>query len=104
MKNLKEYLIKESSNFDIEEVANAIATYLDGDDFPLDAHGSKTGTGWQAARKNSVWDVIEFCCGWNELANEFDYDEDELYDFVDDNYDKIIKSLKDNYTNAKRIS
>lgn len=104
MKNLKEYLIKESSNFDIEEVANAIATYLDGDEFPLDAHGSKTGTGWQAARKNGVWDVIEFCTGWSELASDLDVDEDELYDFVDEHYDEIIKSLKANYTEAKRIS
>lgn len=108
MKNLNEYLkINESSKLsteDVEAVADAIASYLDGDEFPLDAHFGKTGTGWQAARKNSVWDVIEFCTGWTELSRELDVDEDELYDFADEHYDEIIKLLKANYPDAKRIS
>ena len=95
MKNLKEYLIKEST-LDVDDVVDAIASYLDGDDFPLDAHGSRTGSGWKAAKKNGYFEVIDFCCGWEELADELDVDEDELSDFIDDNYEEIEKAL-DNY-------
>ena len=94
MKTLKNYLIKESVNLDVDDVVSAIADYLDGDEFPMDAHSRYNSNGWDAADANGWWDVIEFCAGWTELADNLDVDEEDLYDFAEEHYDEIDAALE----------
>lgn len=111
MKNLSEYLkINESSTLtaqDIDAVADAIASFLNGDEFLIDYPKIKRGTGWEAAEKNGVWDVIEFYVGpgigWRTIARKLDINRGDFYYFLKDNYDEIIKLLKDKYPEAKNI-
>lgn len=90
---------------DIEDVADAIASYLNGDDFPLEVHGTRRGTGWDAIEDIGFWDVIDYNLGWGRIKDDYldiDVDdEEEIANFVDEHYDEIINYLKKNYPEAR---
>lgn len=98
MKSLVEFInvnINESHmKFEIEDVADAINSVCDGDEWALDPHASRTGTFAHAVDIiGNIYDVLEFHDVFRELADYLDCDEDELMDFISDNEDEIMKKM-----------
>ena len=72
----------------------ALYSYFCGDDFALDPHGSKTGTGKECLEEiGSIGDILDFHDKWDEIADEVGVDVEELQDFVYDNEDKLYNQL-----------
>jgi len=93
MKDIKKFIVE--SQLDYDDVFNALYNYLDNDDFALDPHGEKTGTGKECLKKiGSIIDILDFHDGWDEIADECDTEEDTLTDFIEKNEKKLIRQLK----------
>lgn len=91
---IKENINESNSTLEMEDVVSAIENVCDGDDWYLDAHGSRKGTFADAVKDNgSIYDVLEFATMWDALAEELDCEEDEIIDFVYDNDEELQKEL-----------
>lgn len=106
MKKINTYIIERLtlsqknnfSNINYDDVYDALYDYFSGDDFLLDPHGEKTGSGLECLEEiGNIGDILDFHNGWNEISNAIDLDVEKLQDFVSDNeeelYDKLIKNL-----------
>ena len=94
MKDIRKFIVESHLNFD--DVYDALYSYLDnGDNFALDPHGDKTGTGKECLEEiGSIIDILDFHDGWEEIADSCDTDEDTICDFIGKNEDKLISKLE----------
>jgi len=107
MKHLHDYLINEweldnntkndvdnpKDKLDYQDVLDELVCFFDSDEFPADPHYKELCSGKEALENNGLWDVMDFVCGWDVVADEIGCTEDELQEFVDKYYDKIESDI-----------